>query len=454
MKSKSLCLFLVSVIFLFSACGGRSESRVPPASDNHSEKQTDSMEKEKVAESEKDGENQQKPKTEVVEQSSPPHQDVDGMAEVVLEADGGASLILHPEKWPDLSVDFGEYNMPAQGDKQGLRLPINGLSGKVKQTCVGKLLGFVEADRYEAVSMPVIILLMEDGSLEWLLADPYWLIIEPLYGYDEIVYSWGILPWINDIVALSYESEKEGKGEMTIMATDQKGKQYDLRKVLTLQGLLWNIWRFDLEPDGERHMILDFTEDGTVRLEKGTGLSVDEAYLGNYQVHFEENSEKGEKAGTISFDFKRASDKSVNIADSPKEIQGNYFVEMNENWELKLWLSEGDPLHQQEGEPVQEYIFYAYIEDGEPIDFAEVSEEELIDYLFMVVPEAKRLVEEEGMSAMVMGETTEFEDGDICRDVWLGTNSSDSFVKEILYTISSIGEVFQYDPVGDGWIYP
>ena len=85
------------------------------------------------------------------------------------------------------------------------------------------------------------------------------------------------------------------------------------------------------------------------------------------------------------------------------------------------------------------------------MDFSEATEEELIEYLLSIVPEAKDLVENQGMSALVTGETTEFENATVCRDVWLGTDGEASFVREILYTIGPWGEIFQYDPIGDGW---
>ncbi|MGI5849510.1 MAG: hypothetical protein ACOX8Q_05535 [Christensenellales bacterium] len=74
---------------------------------------------------------------------------------------------------------------------------------------------------------------------------------------------------------------------------------------------------------------------------------------------------------------------------------------------------------------------------------------ELIDYLLSKVPEAYQMVTEGGMSALVTGETTELEG--VCRDIWLVTNLDGKFTREILYTISASGAIYEYDPLEDAW---
>lgn len=93
------------------------------------------------------------------------------------------------------------------------------------------------------------------------------------------------------------------------------------------------------------------------------------------------------------------------------------------------------------------------IDDTDPVqkttDTADMSDDELIDYLLSEVMEAYEMVEEYGMFALVTGETTELEG--ICRDVWLGTNDDGKFTREILYTISPGGEIYEYNPLEDRW---
>ena len=80
-----------------------------------------------------------------------------------------------------------------------------------------------------------------------------------------------------------------------------------------------------------------------------------------------------------------------------------------------------------------------------------MSDKELINYLLSQAPEANRKVKTLGMTALVTGETTDLGDIGLCRDVWLGTNHEENFVREILYLISGDGTIYEYDPVGDGY---
>lgn len=437
MKKKLILPLLLMLVFTLSACGpdpGGKPSPPPESNSPHEETQI-----------------------------GPPHQDAGGLAEVLLE-DGGASIVLYPEKWPDLSEVFGDDNVYLGEAGQGLTFRVNNLSGKVKDACIGVLPWFFESNPYTPTCMPMVIFLMEDGSLEWTLADPYWLVTETVYGYDEVAYSWGTLPWITDISSLSYERQKEGKGEMTMVATDTAGLRYDLMYPLTLQNMLWTVWRCDLSTEEGQFMNLELDAEGNATLEKGWGMSIDEVYSGSYKMYLAEDGIQGQRAGTIAFHLKRDMERSSEVPGSPMKMEGSYFVALDgsgsyysdaeDAWTLRLWPAEGDALHSENGKALDEYLFYYDPEEGAPIDFGEATDEELVDYLLSIVPEAKRLVEEQGMSVLVTGETTEFENATICRDIWLGTNRPDSFVREILYTVSPWGEIFQYDPIGDGWNYP
>ncbi len=82
-------------------------------------------------------------------------------------------------------------------------------------------------------------------------------------------------------------------------------------------------------------------------------------------------------------------------------------------------------------------------------DPGNMSDSALVDYLLAAVPKAKEMIAN-GMTAFVSGETTALPE-DVCRDVWLGTDLDGKFTREILYTVSSQGTVYEYDVVTDSW---
>lgn len=79
----------------------------------------------------------------------------------------------------------------------------------------------------------------------------------------------------------------------------------------------------------------------------------------------------------------------------------------------------------------------------------DMSNSQLVAYLLSEVPEAQERVTQGGMDALVTEETTEL--GGVCRDIWLGTDLDGKFTREILYTISASGRIYEYDPLEDAW---
>jgi len=93
-----------------------------------------------------------------------------------------------------------------------------------------------------------------------------------------------------------------------------------------------------------------------------------------------------------------------------------------------------------------------YTGEGVSANTADMSDEELIDYLLVAVPEAYEwvVVMRGGLTALVTGDTTMLSTG-ICRDVRLGTDDENSFASEIMYSISPFGSVYEYDLLTDIW---
>jgi hypothetical protein len=55
------------------------------------------------------------------------------------------------------------------------------------------------------------------------------------------------------------------------------------------------------------------------------------------------------------------------------------------------------------------------------------------------------------MSTLVTGEVSLIRFDGECRDVWLGTDHDEQFVREILYTVGPWGSIYEYDPEDDYW---
>lgn len=324
---------------------------------------------------------------------------------------------------------------------------IEGLSGVVKDVCIGKIGSLVYVYDSDFVT-PAAFFLMEDGTVEWMHAFPY--ITE---FPDETIYmnrykSYGKIPWIKDIISLSYETEPEGIGNKSVFATDKNGLKYNLKipaRLNEITNLLWSTEPFyDEQRDSICVIDLEIFKDGKAVFRKGRpDSSPDQIYEGTYEISLDESSSKGYRPGIILFDLKL---KSSNIDVENKGFKGAYFIESYFT-SMILWPADGDNFHQG----IEEYEFFPKL-DGEMIDIWGMTDEDLIEYLLMYVPEAEHYVKELGMTVLVTEDATKFEYEEIGRNIWLGTGHKDHFVKEILYTVTGYNRILEYDTINDVWI--
>lgn len=390
-------------------------------------------------------------------------EDDEGLVQVSIK-NGEATISFNLERWDamhDIYSIASEYDFPerlAEGP-----FPIGNLSGMVKDACVGKVAA-LDSIEYGNFILPSVMLLMEDGRVEWALANPFTRLIGDVPG--DTLYSIGTLPWLKDIVSFAYESEVDGTGDMTIYAVDSRGLRYDVRIPYGFIDMIdaQLLHRVELgEGEETAAYILSLTlsvaegNKGAVILDKlwEDADSLSEAYVGTYEITLAENAPDGRRPGLITFDLKThliswaGDDEDI----SSYDIRGTYFAERGENL-LALYLSDGDPLHtDQYNQPIDYYEFrLQYHVPAIDVDTTGMNDEELIDYLAQHVPEVyERIVpHDSSMSALVTGETTMIEALE-CRDVWLGTNLDGKFTREILYTISPFGLVYQQDPVYGDW---
>jgi hypothetical protein len=303
---------------------------------------------------------------------------VEGLVQIRIE-DGQASIRFDLERWGELhsfyDAGFMELMYPSvtvADLKEGPFL-IEGLYDRVKDACIGKI-DYIDRDGHLTFVTPSVVLLLEDGRLHWFRADPF----ATAYKLDDswTVYT-GVLPWIDGIVSLFYESElsfetdNSENGAMTIFADDFEGRRFDLRIPCSFTYFFIWPWVCELEVygyDDALYGVFDFEENGDVTFIKAAGYhqpyaDVLEIYKGSYYMSLAEGERY--RPGVMVFDLYIdwwiwEGDGEIT---SPREIKGAYFAEINEHSTLILCLAEGDALHNMFGDIPLEY-FYLRMDNG------------------------------------------------------------------------------------------
>jgi len=341
--------------------------------------------------------------------------DKEELVELRIE-NGEAELLFNIERWDALYGirEFGERNYPGAALEEG-PFPLE-LQGRVKDACIGKV-AELNTEWAEPFAMPAVLLLMEDGSVAWTQANPYMaaygLVIDPL-------------PWLGGIASLSYESDREGFGNMTIYAIGNDGARYDVRIPCGLISVFAAEWISGYHIDDPGH-VLKLNEDGTFSLN---------AIMGTYKIALEEDADQ--RPGTITF--------------YTQEKEGSYFVDYD-GFLLRLFPADGgDPLGLGDVcEFFQPEMYMGYEDEG--IAIPEMDEDELIAYLLANVEEAYERVHimRGPLEAKVPGDVTDLPDETGCRDVWLGDNHGGTFNVVIRYTVASSGAIYEYFPDEEQW---
>ncbi|MCL2815914.1 MAG: hypothetical protein FWD23_15065 [Oscillospiraceae bacterium] len=365
--------------------------------------------------------------------------DKESLVEVRIE-NGAASLVFDLDKWEGV-YQSGPFN-------------ITGLSGRVKDACVGKV---AELDPYaEEYIMPAVLLLMEDGSLEWLQANPF---------VPEWLYSFGKLPWLKDIVSLSYEPHGENTEELTIIAADKSGLRYDVRTFCWLVNIFEDEWIYENGPvtglyDDIDAVYLGLGENGDVSLRRGLLYNGDAYafYAGKYTVSFTGSNPAGIRSCVLELKLWNELDLDMSNPDfsSPPELTGKYFFEADGVY-LTLHLTEGDPLSYSidDGSPTEQYPFYpSFIYDG---FYGDEDYSYIYDSVFYII---ENLCEETinylnmGITALLTDYTVTL-DGEVCYIVYMGTDYSDDgfLIPENAYAVElNSMQVYRFDESNDIWI--
>lgn len=293
----------------------------------------------------------------------------DKLVKVAIE-DGTASIFFDFHRWEELhelketAFDFIDTDAMEEGP-----FVIETESGKVADAIIGKIQSITYSE-YNFV-IPTIVLLMEDGSLEWLYADPYMTEdLKELGGeYENYVNfrSFGKLSYKDDFVSLSYESDNEGFGSYTIFLENKKSDKFDFRNILFHDRLVHGTWTCPLPPTGQICGYLSFNENGEVHWEIGMGNDYEtspfeafEVWDGTYEYIMTEAG--GYPLGTLVFDMGgwwiyEGSDDDADLGYSTK-IEGSYRTEFQSDGSMTLYYNDGVMLYQFKDD--MEYTFHNY----------------------------------------------------------------------------------------------
>ncbi|GHU65877.1 hypothetical protein AGMMS49983_14410 [Clostridia bacterium] len=312
--------------------------------------------------------------------------DEDGLVTVLVE-DGVPTLSFNVSKWEDL-YQISEQFVPETIERiRKESFPLVDTAGRSLSGVIDACIATVDGinNRYSFYyDTPTVLLLMEDGTVENVAADPY-------YAYFDDFGIAAPLPYLSDIISLSYERVGEEPGEdaesaeeadedadqeFTIFATDKGGVRYDARIVHNLGLLMENHgWTTILEKpvpyaidegaevteglDG----FLVFNPDGTITWDLGVPYrDIVEKYAGTYKILLGEG--RFHPPGSITIDLDRIWSVGGEDEKAPeaKHMHGIFVVDgltHSSEYGLTLKLLEGDRLPSVKGFKIDSYDFLA-----------------------------------------------------------------------------------------------
>lgn len=356
------------------------------------------------------------------------------------------------EKWEEIHDIYNYHESIYNFDTQLVdrELVIEGLDGEVKDVAIVSIDGY-GGGLDEKNDFPLIFMLMENGEVAWIYGYPPW---DSNYDEGESFYQdsqhiYGYLPYLRDIVSLSYEKDTEGLGDPTLFAIDGDGLRYDIRYAFDFAALSYIGWAtFPANAhDGEFESIqIDLGIDGDARMIKTIYGEVEIFYEGNYDIHLDDSSSRGYRAPSISLDLKL--DYITNDAYTAEEkFKGTFMLDLDEANDIIFYPSDGDSFDDR-----GEFYKFMIVEPNYDFSIWALTDGEFMEYFLDVMPHVKiDMVENQGMSLLVDGESTELIDYGYCRDIVLGTNKGESFVREKHFTVTEEGSVFEYNPLEDLW---
>ena len=280
-------------------------------------------------------------------------EDKDGL--VTLRVSGGAAEIrLNPERWESL---YGVDDLKMDFSNPDKFIPVYTDNGKIREACIGTVSQFSEwSGMWNDFPSPVIMMIMEDGTIEWAGVDPY-----AFETYHPFFYSHGALPWLEDIVSLKFsENNGKGIGEPTIYATDADGLRYDLSELFThaltdMRNLGWYCTLESQDQNLERLGYLNINGDGTASFEIKSDNAMLSRYEGSYELILAEDQKY--PPGVLVLDLRLKESEGPQLG-RHQSIKGSFFCEMGvQDLFMQLLPNDGDSLNVGAENPQMEYWF-------------------------------------------------------------------------------------------------
>ncbi len=370
--------------------------------------------------------------------------------------DGAATVFFHPEVWAEhedetMINENSEAYVPTDEP-----FPVITYGERVAAAAVGQVEAMGGNHMSEIFTMPSLFLAMDDGTVEWLQLNPF--IMYPGDEFHSII----TLPFLENIVSLSFEPDGEGVGEHTVYAKDAKGLHYDVRNAHKYADFFEGYWSGTVElGEDEFYIYMIFGRNGLVKMSRSRAYSDDwgSSYSGTFHMHMDEESSLGYLPGILSVDLELDPGQRIaDIGDAPLNIKGDFFAESGgfQGW-MTLYHADRDPLLEVRGQVADEINFWLDYDSGFQFgdrfilstDF--LSDEELVEYLAMYAGKAGDMLRNQGMKAMVTGESSFIPHEGMCRDVWLGTDQGGSFVKEVMFSVGAYGVIYEFHVPSDNW---
>ena len=282
--------------------------------------------------------------------------DAEGIVSVAVE-NGEASIHFDRERWNEArGLSYGEDVFFIPDTMPDAFYPIRVESGGVVDACIAQLPALEPDLPADDFVLPVVVLLMNDGSIEWFYANPNGVFVpDGEMETNYIVTTYGKLPYKDDFKSLSYEAIGEGHGESTIYITNAFGIRYDFLYLYLEEQLQYGIWVCEFL-DGSASGYLTIGDNGDVlfRVGKGdsTGIFLEETFeIWEGTASFIKSPGQYLPLGMLDFDMKLTVSNYDDGRKLPTEMHGSYRAEitLTQDGKLKLYHNDGDELYPSNG---------------------------------------------------------------------------------------------------------
>lgn len=283
-------------------------------------------------------------------------EDAKGIIKITIE-DGEANISFDLDKCEEF-YQLSEY--PEYYNVDGIRegpFKIRVISGRVKDAFVGELqiMDYSELD----FTVATVVLTMEDGSVEWVYADPFSTIgyshYEEEYSKDGNFESYRALAYKDNFTSFSYENHHEDQDAMVLYLINDKGEKFDFYKLWLETKLTQGSWVMKLEDDFDEdispYLYLKFEPHGTFTLDvAGSYMDYEIAYYhenwgGSYEI--DRGSSKNYYMGSFDFDLHLLWWIDEGDNGLKTELSGSYSFETDSTGDISLVYESGDRIYQR-----------------------------------------------------------------------------------------------------------